>query len=130
MAHTDATIKAVMQEELLETATVLNWTDVSNAGYNAALRRTLRRLNLATTEASTNDPLLETVATIEIWRSVANATVTAINFEADGGTFNRKDMHDHAVRMVKQLEAEFLSNQPVIVEEAPMSGTLDTFSRW
>ncbi len=130
MAHTDASIKAVMQEELLETATVLTWTDVENPGYKSALRRTLRRLNLANTAASTNDPLLETVAIIEVWRSVANATVTAINFEADGGKFNRKDMHDHALRMVRQLEAEFVANQPVVVEQAPISGTLDTFSRW
>lgn len=130
MAHTDGSIKAVMQEELLETATVLSWTDVSNAGYTSALRRTLRRLNLPNVAASTNDPLLETVAIIEIWRSVVNATVTAINFEADGGKFDRKAMHDHAVRMLKQLEAEFVTNQPVVVEEAPMSGTLDTFSRW
>lgn len=130
MPHTDGSIKEVMKEELLETATVLNWTNVDNPGYKSALRRTLRRLNLPDAAASTNDPLLETVAIIEVWRSVANATVTAINYEADGGTFNRKDMHDHAVRMLRQLEAEFVTNQPVVVEEAPISGTLDTFSRW
>ncbi len=130
MPHTDATIKAVMQEELLETATVLNWTNVDNPGYKSALRRTLRRLHLPNTAASTNDPLLETIAIIEVWRSVANATVTAINFEADDGKFNRKDIHDHALRMLRQLEAEFVSNQPVVVEQAPISGTLDTFSRW
>lgn len=130
MAHTDDSIKQVMQDELLATADVLEWTAITHKGYATALRRTLRRLNLPTTAASTNDPLLETVAIIEIWRSVVNATVTAINFEADGGKFDRKNMHDHAVRMVKQLEAEFVTNQPVVVEEAPMSGTLDTFSRW
>lgn len=130
MAHTDASIKEVMQEELLATADVLGWTSITHKGYTTALRRTLRRLNLPNTAASTNDPLLETVATIEIWRSVVNQTVTAINYEADDGKFDRKDMHDHAVRQLRLLEAEFVSNQPVVVEEAPISGTLDTFSRW
>lgn len=130
MPHTDDSIKQVMQDELLTTADVLEWTALTHKGYTTALRRTLRRLNLPTTAASTNDPLLETVATIEIWRSVVNATVTAINYEADGGKFDRKDMHDHAMRMLRQLEAEFVTNQPVVVEQAPISGTLDTFSRW
>ncbi|MBM7845352.1 hypothetical protein [Herpetosiphon giganteus] len=42
-----------MQDELLATADVLGWTAITHKGYTTALRRTLRRLNLPNTVAST-----------------------------------------------------------------------------
>jgi hypothetical protein len=61
---------------------------------------------------------LESLALIEVWRSVVNHTTTAINFEADGGRYDRKDIHKHAQTMLAQAQAEYAVLYPGTADEA------------
>lgn len=109
--HTEATLRQFMKTELLQTATILKWTDLSHDAYSSALGRTLRRLQASSVEDVGSQSQLEAIAAIEIWRSVVNETVTAISYTADGGSFSLDSIHRHAVDMVDRLEREFSESQ-------------------
>jgi hypothetical protein len=116
-----------MRDELLATATVLGMDNPANPGYTTAVRRTLRAYDLA---QATDVVKLEALALIEVWRSVVNQTATAINFEADGGRYDREAIHKHAVVMLAQAQAGYAVLYPVAAEEAASSGTADTYGGW
>jgi hypothetical protein len=119
-----------MRDELLATATVLGMDNPANPGYTTAVRRTLRAYGVSDLAQATDVVKLEALALIEVWRSVVNQTATAINFEADGGRYDREAIHKHAVVMLAQAQAGYAVLYPVAAEEAASSGTADTYGGW
>jgi hypothetical protein len=121
-----------MRDELLATAAVLGMSDPTHAGYTTAVRRTLRAYGVSDLAQATDVVKLEALALIEVWRSVANQAATAINFEADGGRYDRKEIHKQALTMLAQAQAVYAELYPVAVtvEEAAPSGTADTSGGW
>jgi len=128
--YTTEELAAWMRDELLATATVLGMGDPTHAGYTTAIRRTLRAYGVSALAQATDVVKLEALARIEVWRSVANMAVTAINFEADGARYDRKEIHKQALIMLGKAEAEYAVSYPVAAEEATPSGTADTYGGW
>jgi hypothetical protein len=130
--YTQTTLAEWMRDELLATATVLGMGDPTHPGYTTAIRRTLRAYGATDLAQATDVVKLEALALIEVWRSVANQAATAINFEADGGRYDRKEIHKQALTMLGQAQATYAELYPVVVtvEDAAPSGTADTSGGW
>ena len=129
-SHTNGSLAEWMRDELLDTATTLGLGDITHRAYSTAIRRTLRAYGASDLSQATDMVRLEAIGLIELWRSVVNHTATAINFEADGGRYDRKDIHKHAQTMLAQAQAEYAVLYPGTADEAMLSGTLDTNVRW
>lgn len=130
IVHTDTTLAEWMRDELLSTATVLGLRDPTDPAYITAIRRTLRRYGIADSSQATDVVKLEALALIEVWRSVVNQTATAIDFEADGGRYDREAIHKHAQTMLAQAQHQYLVLYPAVIEDAALSDDLDTLVRW
>jgi hypothetical protein len=128
--YTTTSLAEWMRDELLATADVLGMGDPTHAGYTTAIRRTLRAYGASDLAQASDVVKLEALARIEVWRSVANQTVTAINSESDGARYDRKEIHKHALTMLAQAQAEYAVLYPVAAEEAATSGTADTYGGW
>jgi hypothetical protein len=128
--YTAEELAAWMRDELLATATVLGMSDPAHPGYTTAVRRTVRAYGVSDISQATDVVKLEALALIEVWRSVVNQTATAINFEADGGRYDREAIHKHAVVQLAQAQAGYAVLYPVAAEEAAPSGDMDTWVRW
>jgi len=128
--YTAEELAAWMRDELLDTATVLGMGDPTHAGYTTAVRRTVRAYGVSDISEATDVVKLEALALIEVWRSVVNKTATAINFEADGGRYDREAIHKHALVQLAQAQGAYAVLYPVAAEEATPSGTADTYGGW
>lgn len=127
----EVTLRTQLQEELLETATLLGWSDPSGAAYSLAIRRALRRLDLADVASASDTRQLELLATVEIWSAVCKALVGAINFEADGGRYDREKLYAHAQAQLAQAEKEYAQLYPPAIAPDPwVSGVVATSGRW
>lgn len=114
-----------MRDEMQEVGRALNWNN--QVDYQPAIDETLLSFGAGVAVASITDiRLLRARARVYMWHRAAQATAGDYDFSADGGTYSRKQIHDHAVAMLlkAQSEAALLDGDmyAVIVEErAPLT---------
>lgn len=103
-SYTEATLGAFMHTELGPVATTLGWT-YAGGSYGEALNEVSA---LAGGMAITDMSALKAraLARVAVWRQVVNHTAGDYTFQADGGTFNRKEFHDNARARMLQVETD------------------------
>ncbi len=115
-SYTDLTLAAFMQDELKAVATALGWT--AAASYDEAVNETVLVYGVTDIVLSTNILKLRALARVQAWHAAAAATAGDFNFQADGGRYDRSQMHEHCQRMLAltELEAEpYLTRASAVV---------------
>lgn len=106
-AYTESGLAQFMLGELQHVGRGLGW--VTQAQIQPAIDEAL--LDLGVTDVATvtgADAIrrLRAVARVHVWRLAAQATAGDFDFQADGGRYDRSQVHKHCVDMVKRAEAD------------------------
>lgn len=106
--YTALKFKGYLHRILSHTAVVLGWS-VDGSDYDEILNDTLIALGVDDVASITDNAdlkMLRAVGRYFLWQAVAAATVGDYQFSADGGSYNRQQVHDHALKMLAQAESE------------------------
>jgi len=95
-SYTEDQLKGFMHRTLGAVASVLNWDVFTNA-YDEAAIETLLAYGVDTIAEATDMRKLRALARREVWRAVMHETVGDFDFSADGGSYNRSQIHAQAV---------------------------------
>lgn len=125
IAYTDAQLASFMHGALQDTASDLGWTATVER-YQAAIDETLLAYGVADVGQATDIPKLRAIARREVWALVVAATVNAIDYDADGGSFKQEQLHKHAVAMLQRMTDLAAPYTAVVVEQprAPRQRTV------
>lgn len=108
MAFDDATYQHFLHQTLGRTAALLGWEELGTH-YAAVLEEALLVLDVETIDSlTTREELLaaRAVGRWLVWRAVAAETAGDFQFSADGGSYSPQQVHEHALAMTAQYEAE------------------------
>lgn len=97
-SYSETTLAQYMQEVLSEVATILGWTTTPD-DYQTAVDETLLQYgvdDITTVTGRENIKKLRTLARVEVWRQAMAATAGDYDFSADGGRYNRSQVHEQA----------------------------------
>jgi len=107
-SYTEETLADYMQAVLQDVATALGWTttpdDYQNAVDEALLM--VEMDDIAEISGRANINKLRTAARVAVWSQVAAATAGDYKFSADGGSYDRQQVHDHALAMLNRAETD------------------------
>jgi len=104
-AYTTAELATFALAQLDALATALAWTTAS-ASVTEAVNDAVLAYGVADVADATDIPKLRALARVSIWRAVARATVGYYRFGADQMSFERGQVHEHALAMIGEAERE------------------------
>lgn len=102
-AYTDFTLAAYMATVTNNVAAALGWTADN---FSEAVNDTLLAYGVTTAADAGDIPRLRALAKVEAWRAVADATAADFNFSADGGSYSREQIHQHALDALTRAQAQ------------------------
>lgn len=105
-SYSEAELRAYMVTVTSNVAAALGW---SEANFAEAVNDTLALYGVTDIVEATDIPKLRTLAKVEAWRAVADATVADYQFSADGGSFSRQQLHQQAVAALERAEGDAVS---------------------
>lgn len=105
--YSEALFAQYLLDVLKDTATALGWT--TQGDVQAAIDETLLALAVSTIADATEIRKLRAVGRREVWRLVASATAAHYAFSADGASYNRQQIHDHAVAALRLAETDCMA---------------------
>ena len=106
--YTHDSFKQYLCHSLRDMAGALGWT-VANGDFDEPLNDALLMLDnddVANFTTNAQLRLLRSAGKVAVWRAVVATTAGDYQFSADGGSYNRQQVHDHARKMVADVEAE------------------------
>jgi hypothetical protein len=93
--YTESALANFMRYGILrKTADVLGW--LVQADYQEAIDQTLLDYGVSDISDALNIPKLRSLARMNAWKAVMEANVPAYQATADGATFHRDQIYDHA----------------------------------
>ena len=102
-SYNEAELRAYMVTVTSNVAAALGW---SEANFTEAVNDALVLYGVATIAEATDIPKLRTLAKVEAWRAVADATAADYQFSADGGSYSRQQLHQQAVAALERAEGD------------------------
>lgn len=102
-SYTENTLRDYMLSVTATVAGALGWTAVN---FTEAVTDALVGYGVTDIAQATDMAKLRSLAKVEAWRAVADATVADYNFSADGGSYSRQQVHQQAVAALQRAEAE------------------------
>lgn len=106
-AYTEPELLQFMVDVLASVADILDW-NVASSELKEALIETLIGYGITDIASATDLKKLRTLARMEAWRAVMQATAGDFNFQADGGTYSRAQVHAQAMNQFKLAESSAL----------------------
>jgi hypothetical protein len=117
-SYDDNDLLQFMHTALAETAGVMGWT-VALGSYDDALIDCLLSYQGVTQAADCTDlRKLRSLARVSVWAAVAAATAADFNFSADGASYSRSQVHDHAMIMLAAAQQAAIAYDPGYVIRA------------
>lgn len=104
-AYTEPELCQFLVLQLGELAPALAWVP-EDPRVQEAVTDALLAYGAATIAAATDIAVLRAHGRVAIWRAVARATAGHYRFGADQMTFDRAQVHEHAVAMLAEAERE------------------------
>lgn len=102
-SYTEDTLADYMRTGVLrKTAEVLRWQ--VTADYQEAINQTLIDYGVTNIEDASDIVKLRVLARMNAWRSVTEANVPSYQATADGATFHRDQIYDHAKEQFLQAQ--------------------------
>lgn len=102
-SYTESTLRDYMLSITANVAGALGWTASS---FTEAVNDALVGYGVSDIADATDIAKLRSLAKLEAWRALADATVADYNFSADGGSYSRQQLHQQAVAALQRAEAE------------------------
>lgn len=101
-SYTESMLRDYMLSVTSNVATALGWTasNFTEAVYDALVAAGVDDIDDVTDIAE-----LRALAKVEAWRAVVDGTAADIEFTADGSSFKRNQMHEHAKGALERAEA-------------------------
>lgn len=112
--YTEDTLAAFMHQALGGTAEALGWSVVAGS-YDVAVTRALVAYGTDSISSITglaNLAKLQALALVALWESVLWATAGDYDFQADGGKYNRSQVHSQALAALQAAKAAALAYDP------------------
>lgn len=109
-SYTETTFKTYLDALIGAVADALGWS-VLGGQYNEALNEALLAYgadDIATITGTENIRKLRTLGRAEVWRAVLAEVAADYDFEADGGSYKRSQVYEHARRMFEAAVTEAL----------------------
>lgn len=115
-SYTEATLAAFQVDALGNLATALGWTAATSAVVEA-VTDTLLAYGVSDVATAADIPRLRALARVAIWQAVARATAGYFKFAVETLSFDRDQVHDHALAMIAEAEREagWVGAGPVLV---------------
>lgn len=113
-SYTEETLAAFLHQALGSTATVLGWSVVAGS-YDHIVTQTLLDYGTDTIGDITglsNLAKLQALAMVRLWSAVVMATAGLYDFKADGGQYNRSQIHAAAMAALQESKAQALAYDP------------------
>lgn len=110
-SYTEATLGAFIHADLGPVATTLGWS-VAGGSYAEIINEALIIGN-ATSVADLSVAKARALVRVAAWRVVAQHTAGDYKFSADGASYDRQQMHAHAVAQAARCEADAADYMPV-----------------
>lgn len=107
-SYTEATLASYMQTVLQDVGLALGWTTTPD-DYQNAVDESLLLMevdDIADISGRASLRQLRAAARITVWSQVAAATAGDYKFSADGGSYDRHQVHEHALAMKAQAESD------------------------
>lgn len=109
--YTETTLADYMHDVLKDVADLLGWSVVNN-DYDEAINETLLSMgvdDISEVTGRENLRKMRSFARMHVWQTVVNATAGNYDFKADGGSFNRSQIHEQALIALQVSQMEVLS---------------------
>lgn len=113
-SYTEEQFKAYLHSVLADTAALLGWT-VDGGSYDEVVIDALFACDVTDiTELSGAAAMrqLRVLGRLKLWAAVLRAALPEINYTADGATFNREAVFQHAMQMMKEARIDALPYDP------------------
>lgn len=104
-AYTEPELAQFALTQLGDLATALSWA-VETPSVTEAVTDALLAYGVSAIVDATDVPKLRALGRVAIWRAVARATAGHHRFGADQMSFDRQQVHEHALKMVGEAERE------------------------
>ncbi|MCA9941633.1 MAG: hypothetical protein KC418_23495 [Anaerolineales bacterium] len=104
-AYTEDELAAYMHSALRDVATAMGWS-VAGGDYDEPVIDTLLAYGEDDIADATDMKKLRALAMVAVWQAVVDATVGDYDFSADGGSYSRAQLHDHAVARLTQAQTD------------------------
>jgi hypothetical protein len=105
-SYTETTLADFQLVALGPLAAVLGWTTTVEPAVVEAVNDALLAYGVADAAEATDIPKVRALARLTIWRAVARATAGNYRFSTDGQSFDRQQVHEHALAMIAEAERE------------------------
>lgn len=109
VTYTETTLAEYMHSALGDTAVALGWTAPDS--YDEAVNETMLAYgttDLSQVAGSANLRRLRAYARVEAWRQAMQYTAADFAFSADGASYSRDQIHEHAKAQLALAEADLL----------------------
>lgn len=106
-AYTESELAAFMVNMLSQVAGVLGWTGLVD--LQTAVDETLLAYGVDDVAQATDIRKLRALGRREAWRAAMQATTADFDFSADGGRYDRSQVHAQAAAMFQQAEVDALT---------------------
>lgn len=127
-AYTEDGLKTYMHAMLGAVATALSWDPVAG-DYDEAVIETLLAYGVAGIASATDMTKLRALARREVWRAVMAETAMDYDFAADGGRYDRSQMHEQAMGMWEtESMAALVYDDGYAVEEGELVWDYDPYA--
>lgn len=103
--YTEAALADFQVTALGELATALGWTSLTPVVVEA-VDDALLAYGVADIATVANIPRLRALARVAIWQAVARATAGYFNLAVENLSFDKAQVHDHALAMIAEAERE------------------------
>lgn len=107
-SYTEDTLKAFCHTLLTETATGLGWS-VDGGSYDSVVEDVLIEYGVPNIAEASDLRKIRALARVCTWKKVLAATSLDYTFSADGGSFQRGQMFDHAKTQFELASVEAAS---------------------
>lgn len=122
-SYTESELRDYMLIVTGNVASAIGWTA---ANFTEAVNDALIAYGVSTIASATDIAKLRGIAKVEAWRSIADATAADYQFSADGGSYNRQQIHDHAVKALERAEADAVDRGYMEINASVLSIGLGT----
>lgn len=113
-SYTELALAMYMHATLREVGEALGWQP-SAGDYDEAVNETLLTYgasDIAAISGQANIRRLRTLARVQAWQQVVNATAGDYAFSADGASYHREQVHAQALSNLRQAQTEALAYDP------------------
>ena len=100
-SYTESELRTYMLGVTSAVANAVGWTATN---FTEAVNDAMSAYGVTDIALATDIAKLRSIAKVEAWRAVADATVADFQFSADGGSYNRQQIHQQAVAALERAE--------------------------